>query len=225
MNIATPSYIVLAFALTTCLAPYAHAQTLKIEGYFPRQIPLGQTTVISVAVPSRDAIQSAEISPAGGVKVAAIKRGPPIQGALTWSEITVDVAKDAAPGERTLVLALPAARTIPVSLLIPNHVPVISDLRVQPSSSAASNLDVQFSVVDADLGDSPYVWFTIDCGGGDPLLGVVRGKTTAGAKGVVRAAIPGPQPEQGRTPSACATRVRVTDAAGIESNTLSAGAK
>jgi hypothetical protein len=44
MNIATPSSIVIAFALATGLAPCAHAQTLKVEGYFPRQIALGQST-------------------------------------------------------------------------------------------------------------------------------------------------------------------------------------
>jgi hypothetical protein len=217
------SFIVFAI-VTLAAAGAASAQALKVEGYFPRQIPLGQTTVISVAVPSRDAIQSAEIAPAAGVKIAGIKAGAPIQGALTWSEITVDVAKDAAPGERTLVLALPSARTIPVSLLVPTHVPVIADLRVQPAPPAASNVDVQLSFVDADVGDSPYVWFTVDCGG-DPLVGVVRGKTSARERngGVIRAAVPKPQAEPGSPPARpCVTRVRVTDAAGIESNTLSA---
>ena len=198
------------------------AQPIKVEGYFPRQLPIAQTTVISVAVPSRDSIQSVEVSPSQGIKVSAIKPGAPIQGALTWSEVTIEVAKDAAPGDRTLVLVLPMARTIPVSLVIPGRVPRISELRMS-SASNQPTVDVQFAFADAELGESPYVWFTSGCGA-DPVVGVVRGKATARDKtsGDVRAAVPNPAASGGGTPAAgaCEVQVRVTDSAGIESNTL-----
>src|SRR6266566_3406239 len=97
------SFIVIAFTFLSCLGPGVHlgeAQQIRIESFFPRQLPLGQATVINVAVPSREAIQAAEISPSPGVKVSGIKMGQNIQGTLVWSELTIDVANDAAPGDR-----------------------------------------------------------------------------------------------------------------------------
>ena len=215
---ATRSCLVIGFAFLACLGPGAHsseAQTVRIEGFFPRQLPRGQSTVISVAVPSRDAIQGAEISPAGGVKVSGITRGENIQGTLTWSEITIDVAPDAAPGDRTLVLLMPMGRTAPATITIPSHVPRISELRVLPGPSNQSPLELQFAAVDAsaDLGESPYVWFSIGCGR-EHAPGVVFGKVNGP---VVRAGIPRTQ-ARGR----CDVQVRVTDSGGIESNTLTA---
>ena len=223
MNTATRSFISIA-VISLAAAQTAFAQQIKIEGFFPRQLPAGQTTVVSVAVPSRDPIQSAEISPSQGIRVSAIKPGAPIQGALTWSEVTIEVAKDAAPGDRALVLVLPMGRTIPVSLVIPSRVPRISELRMS-SASNEPTVDVQFAFADAELGESPYVWFTSGCGR-DPVVGVVRGKATARdkASGVVRAALPRPAAPGSGTPAAgaCEVQVRVTDPAGIESNTLRA---
>ena len=223
------SFIVIGFTFLACLGPGVYsseAQQIRIESFFPRQLPLGQATVISLAVASRGAIQAAEISPSQGVKVSGIKLGQNIQGALTWSELIVEVAKDAAPGERTLVLLMPMGRTTPVTITIPSHVPGISELRILSAQSNQSTLELQFAAVDAsaDLGDSPYVWFTIGCGG-EPLVGVVRGKVTAGDKGngVVRASVPNPRtPAGGGTPAngRCDLQVRVTDSGGIEGNTL-----
>ena len=229
MYSGTRSFIVIGFTFLACLGPGAHfseAQQIKIEGVFPRHLPRGQATVINVAVPSRDAIQAAEISPPAGVKVSGIKLGHGMQGAITWSELTIDVAKDAAPGDRTLVLQMPMGRTIPVTITIPSHVPSISELRILSAQSNQPTLELQFAAVDgaADLGDSPYVWFTIGCGG-ETVPGVVHGKVTARDKGngVVRAIVPNPRTPAGGGSSAagkCDLQVRVTDSGGIESNTL-----
>src|SRR5436309_3346877 len=182
--------------------------------------------LINVAVPSRDAIQAAEISPSASVTVSGIKLGQNFQGALTWSELTIDVATDAAPGNRTLVLLLPMGRTAPVTIVIPSHVPSISELRILSAQSSQPTLELQFAAVDAsaDLGNSPYVWFMIACGD-EPFPGVVRGKVTARDKGngVVRASVPNPPNPAGGGPPAngkCDLQVRVTDSGGIESNTL-----
>ena len=216
MRSATRSCIGIGFTVLACLGAGAHsgeAQTVRIEGFFPRQLPRGQSTVISVAVPSRDQVQAAEISPAAGVKVSGITRGENIQGTLTWSEFTVDVAPDAAPGDRTLVLLMPMGRTAPATITIPNHVPGISDLRLLAAPSNQSPIELQFAAVDAsgDLGELPHVWFTIGCGR-DRFPGVVYGRANGP---VVRAAVPGPLAK-----GQCDLRVRVTDSGGIESNTL-----
>jgi len=229
MYSGTRSFMVFAFTFLACLGPGVHfseAQQIRIESFFPRQLPLGQATVINVAVPSRDAIQAAEISPSPGVKVSGIKRGQNIQGALTWSELTIDVANDAAPGDRALVLLMPMGRTAPVTLMIPSHVPRISELQILSAQSNQPTFELQFAAVDgsADLGDSPYVWFMIGCGG-EPLAGVINGKVNVRDKGngVVRAILPNPRPATGSgTPATgtCDLQVRVSDSGGIDSNTL-----
>ena len=202
------------------------AQQIRIEGVFPRQLPRGQATLINVAVPNRDAIQTAEIVPSGGVKVTSIKQGQNFQGALTWSELTIDVAPEAETGDRTLVLVLPMGRTAPVTIMIPKHVPRISDLRVLSAQSNPPAFEVQFSAVDAlaDLGDSPYVWFMVACKG-EILPGVVHGKLIARDKesGVIRVNLPNRSSLAGggNLPhDACDLQVRMTDLGGIESNTL-----
>jgi hypothetical protein len=198
------------------------AQTLRIESAFPRHLPPGQTTVIHVAISSRDAIQAAEISPAQGIKVSRIQQRETTQGVLTWSELTIEAASDAAPGTRTLVLVLPppTGRTAPLPLTVPTHAPSVADLRVVPASSTPSMLELQLTASDAsgDLGDLPYVWFSLGCGS-EPLVGVVRGKVTPQSAGkvLVRASLPGPHAPATRT---CDLQVRLSDSAGIESNTL-----
>jgi hypothetical protein len=214
------SFMIFAFTILAWLGPSVHlseARQVRVEGLFPRQLPRGQVTVISLAVPSRDAIQGAEVSPAAGVTVSGIKQGASIQGALTWSEVTLDVTKDAAPGDRTLVLLMPMGRTASVTITIPNHVPAIADLRI--AAAANPEIGLQFAAVDAsaDLGDSPYVWFSLGCGG-DPVLGVVHGTVTTRDAGSasIRASVPKPRTANG----ACTIAVRLTDRGGIESNTL-----
>ena len=215
MCLGTPSPTVFILTLLTCLGPAIHlsqAQQIRIEGIFPRQLPRGQATLVNVAIPSRDAIQSVEISPAAGVKTAAIKAGENFQGALTWSELSIDVSPDAATGDRTLVLVLPMGRTIPVTINIPSHVPNISALRIVAAQSSPPMLELEFVAIDAsgDLGESPYVWFMIGCGG-DLVPGIVHGKMS---NGLVRASVPNPHKGQ------CSLQVRLTDSTGIESNTL-----
>ena len=200
----------------------SEAQQLRIESAFPRQLPPGETSVIHVAVSSRDPIQAAEISPAEGVRVSGIQQRESAQGALTWSDLTIEVARDAAPGTRTLVLVLPppAGRTAPLPLTVPTHVPGVADLRLLSTSSKPDMLELELAVSDAsgDLGELPYVWFSLGCGR-EPLVGVVRGNATPRGAGnsLVRASVPGPRAPAVGT---CDLQVRLTDSAGIESNTL-----
>lgn len=190
---------------------------LRVENFYPHQAPPGQTTRLTLAVTSRDAVQSAEITPAEGVTVISARRAGGVQGNVSWAEVTLEVAKDAAPGPRTMVLVLPAGRTAPVTITIPTHVPGIADLRAAPGAAAGVDVQLVASDTSADLGELPYVWFTIGCEG-EPLRGVVRGRADAPAKGqsVVRASLPRPASPGG----ACDLQVRVTDTPGAESNTL-----
>jgi hypothetical protein len=199
---------------------------VRIETVYPRHVARGQTTVINVAIPSRDLVQAAEISPSTGVTVSGIKgSSSETQQAIGWWELTLDVAKDAAPGERSLVLVMRTGRAAPTTITVPTHLPAISDLRVVPpqANQPTSTFEVRFAAADAagDLGHSPYVWFMAGCGG-EPIGGAVRGAVSAG---VVRAVLPnlrqaggGGSPPQGK----CDLQVRVTDSIGIDSNRLNA---
>ena len=226
------SLIVVAFTCLACLGPGARVsaaqqpqqQPVNIDNYFPKQLPRGQSTIISVTVPGRAMPASAEVSPAAGITVAGIKAAGGGQGAVGWWEITVDVANDAAPGPRTLTLTLPMGRrTNPFRFTVANHGLVISALSVAAAQANRPTVDLQFTAADTanDLGESPYVWFLLRCGPGEPETGVVRGKAAGGA---IRASIPNPRTltKIGLTSAAarCDLQTRVIDSTGIESNTL-----
>jgi hypothetical protein len=205
-------------------APPASAQQpLRVEGIYPQQLPLGQSTVINLVVPSTDTFQP-EFAPAQGVTVSSVTRQDSFQGAHTWWAITVDVAKDAAPGDRTLTLRFPKERTASAAVSIPSHVPSIADLRIVGPTANAAALDVEVAARDGsgDLGAAPHVWFTAACGD-MPLPGVIRGTVASGrdTASVVRVSIPRPAPGRGTSPTAkCDLQVRVADSQGFQSNTL-----
>jgi len=207
---------VIGCTLLATLGPWTRAadaqQAPAIEFAFPNQLVRGQTSVIHIAIPSREMFQGAEISPAAGVTVASVTNAkrPELSQNVAWWDVTLNVARDAAPGSRSLVLVTPAGRSTPTSLVIPDHVPAISDLRVV--TAAPATVDLQFAATDekSDVGDLPYVWFTIACGG-EPEVGVVRGKATGGT---VRASIPRP------AAMPCDLELRASDSKKIDSNTL-----
>jgi hypothetical protein len=193
---------------------------VAVETVYPRYVARGQTTVLNVATPRGLIVQAAEVSPSEGVTVSGVAGEANGDQAIGWWEIALDVAKDAAPGARSLVLVTKTGRMAPTTIFIPTHVPAISELKVIPQP-AQKTVDVQMAAADTvgDLGESPYVWFNAGCGG-EPFVGVVRGKMSAG---VVRASLPDLRTTQSGSPPAngpCELQVRVTDATGIESNTL-----
>jgi hypothetical protein len=210
------SFVIGCALLATTLGPWTRAadaqQVPAIEFAFPNQLVRGQASVIHIAIPSREMFQGAEISPAAGVTIGSVanSKKPELSQNVAWWDVTVTVARDAAPGSRSLVLLTAAGRSTPTSVMIPDHVPAISDVRVV--SATPSAVDVQFAAADekSDLGDLPYVWFTIACGG-EPSVGVVKGKPMGGT---VRASIPRP------AAAACDLELRASDSKKIDSNSL-----
>jgi hypothetical protein len=208
-------WTVVGFACVAGLLPprTADAQQIPaIEIALPKQLVRGQTTVVHVAIPSREVFQGAELSPAAGVTVAGVSnlKKSELSQNVAWWDVTINVARDAAPGPRSLVLLTPTGRTTAATLLIPNHVPAIADLRV--ASATPQRVDVQFGATDenGDLGNVPYVWFTIACGG-EPSVGVVKGRAMGAT---ISASIPRP------ASAACELEVRASDTQKNDSNTL-----
>ena len=209
------------FSLLSVVSVFAQsARQISVETFYPRHAGAGRTTVINVAVPRGNEVQSAEISPPSGVTVAGVTgNAGATDQAIGWWEIALDVAKDATPGDRSLVLVLPNGRTTPVTISVPTHIPDISDLRITPSNQRG--LELQLAAADAagDLGESPYVWFSADCGG-EPIVGALPSKVNAR---IVRAFFPdlrAAAPDNAPANARCELRVRLTDRNGIESNTL-----
>lgn len=198
------------------------AQQISVETFYPRHAGAGRTTVFNVAVPRGNDVQSAEISPSSGVTVAGITgNAGATEQAIGWWELTLDVAKDATPGDRSLVLVLRNGRTTaPVTISVPTHIPAISDLRITPQSNQRG-FELQLAAADAagDLGESPYVWFFADCGGA-PIVGALPSKVNAR---IVRAFFPDLRtaaPDNAAANAKCELQVRLTDRTWIESNTL-----
>ena len=197
------------------------AEQISVETFYPRHAGAGRTTVISVAVPRGNEVRSAEISPQAGVTVAGITgNAGATEQAIGWWEVTVDVAKDATPGDRSLVLVLRNGRTAPVTISVPTHIPAISDLRTTPQSNQRG-LELQLSADDAagDLGESPYLWFYADCGG-EPIVGALPSKVNARIVRVLFPDLRSAAPDNAPANARCSLQVWLTDKTGIESNTL-----
>ena len=218
--------VVVLFALLSAGSVFAQGAKppqVIIETVYPQHIARGQTTVINVAVPSRDTVKAAQVSPSAGVTVSALKgSSSETEQAIGWWQVTLDVAKDAAPGDRSLVLVLmQAGPTAPATFSVSTGIPTISNLRIVPpqSNQAAADLVVEAADPNGALGGSPDVWFSADCGG-EPIVGAVRGKVSAGA---VRAVLPNLRAAVGRDAAPadkCDLEVRVTDSMGVDSNRL-----
>lgn len=213
----------------TLLGAAAHAGNAQpvpgvIGSYYPTQLIPGQATVLHVALGRNNPVQSVEITPSAGVTVTGLTSRDLNQGSVWW-EFTVNVARDAAPGPRMLVAVQQNGRTAPVTLMIPNHVPVISNLKVLSAQVNQPMVDVQFTASDqgGSFSPSPHVWFLLSCGPGQPEAGIVRGTFD---KGAMRASIPNPRTLAGHAgaPAAgnhCDLQVRATDSSGTDSNTSS----
>jgi len=195
-----------------------------IGSYYPMQLIPGQATVLHLALPRNNPVQSIDITPSTGITVSGMTSRDLNQGSVWW-EFTVTVAKDAAPGPRTLVAVQQTGRTVPVTVTIPNHVPAISNLRVVSAQTNQAMVDVQLTAADqgGSFSASPLVWFLLSCGPGQPEAGVVRGKFD---NGTIRVSIPNPRTltEHAGAPAAgnhCDLQVRATDSSGTDSNTSS----
>jgi hypothetical protein len=215
------AFVGVVFFLVPVVAVLAQrAQQIDVETFYPRHAGVGRTTVINVAVPRGNEVQSAELSPPSGVTIAGITGEAASDQAIGWWELTLDVAKDATPGDRSLVLVLRNGRTAPVTISVPTHIPAISDLRITPQSNQRG-LELQLAAEDVagDLGESPYLWFYADCGG-EPIVGALPSKVNARIVRVLFPDLRSAAPDNAPANARCSLQVRLTDKTGIESNTL-----
>ena len=76
-------FIAMGFTIAACVGPgvqrAAAQQPLRIEGMYPRQLPIGERTVINLVLPTMDESKP-EIAPAQGVTVSSVTRGGEFSG-------------------------------------------------------------------------------------------------------------------------------------------------
>lgn len=202
-------------------AGFAQGLPNVIEGYFPTQLVAGQSNVLHLGIPGRGDVTGVEITPATGITVKDVKKGDVREGSLFW-EVTVDVAADAAPGNRTIVAINPNGRTAPRPISVFSHVPAISNPKVVSAAVNQPAVQLQFAMTETpnEIGDSPLVWFFLGCGG-EPESGVVKGKL---ANGTVTAAIPNPRtqlkPFSPPPNNRCDLEFRASDSKRADSNMI-----
>lgn len=218
-------------AMAACLAT-AYAQGLNgiIENYYPAQFAPGQTTTLSLATNGGrgNALMTVEITPAAGITVGMPKGSDPREGTI-WYTVPITVAPGTQAGKRTMVAVSAQGRTQPVDVMIPDHTVTLSNLKVNSAAANGKTVDFQFNVAEGAGGTlgTPKAWFMLNCGKGDglsrPEVGAVNGKV---ASNVVTVSIPNPKTITGADAPlyapTCDLSVRATDAAGIESNTVTA---
>jgi len=192
-----------------------------IEGFFPQQLAPGQTTVIHMGLNGRQQVTGLEITPAAGITVKNITTNDTRQN-QGWWDVTIEVAKDAAPGDRMMVATGPMLRTAPRPVMVPAQVPNISGLKIVSASVSQPTLEFQFAMTETPnvIGDAPGVFYMLRCGG-EPEVGLARGTL---ANGVVHATIPNPRTQQkaGAEPlkNQCELEIRASDSKKADSNTL-----
>src|SRR5262245_56268447 len=203
----------LAF-IGTAQISFAQQAPGVIGSVYPTQLIPGQRTSVHVALGRNNPVQSIEITPSAGITVSDMTSRDLNQGSVWW-EFTVTLAKDVAPGPRTLVAVQQTGRTAPVTLLVPDHVPNISSLKVVSAQTNQPTIDLQLTASDqgGTFGGTPKVWFLLACGPGQPEAGIVRGKSDSGT---VRASSPNPRMPQEHAGAAatgiqCHLRVRLTE--------------
>jgi len=231
MDVRRRRFVIALSGALACVAVIGIAQIARaqqvpgvIGSVYPTQLMPGQSTSVHVALARNNPVQSIEVTPSTGITVSDLKFRDLNQGSVWW-EFTVTVAKDAAPGSRALVAVQQNGRTTPVMLLIPDHVPNISNLRVVSAQTTQPMVDLQLTASNqggGTFGGTPKVWFLLACGPGQPEAGIVRGKSDSGT---IRASIPNPRTLQEHagapaTGNHCDLQVRASDTSGIDSNVL-----
>jgi hypothetical protein len=193
-----------------------------IEGFYPTQLAAGQTNVLHLGIPGRNEITGVEIAPSQGITVKSVVKESDVREGSTFWNVTIDVAADAMPGNRTIVATGPMTRTAPRPIAIYGHVPKIADARITSAQVSQPTLEFQFAMTETpnDIGNRPLVWFFLGCGG-EPESGVLKGTY---ANGVVRIAIPNPRtqlkPFAPPPNTHCDLEFRASDSKMADSNTL-----
>jgi len=165
---------------------------LELDLFSPEQLTRGQSTEVTVRLPGDAEVTGAEVRPPEGVTVASIAAldQEADQGKRRWL-IVIDVDEAATPGEREVVLTTSLGPTTARKVVLPPHVPVLSDFKLLSATMRPLKVEFSFILTDAegDLGSSPSLLSRMRCG--DRITGTI-GDVTPGPGGLVQASMGDP---------------------------------
>ena len=141
---------------------------LQITQWGPGQWRRGATTEVTIQGKGLETIQALELTPPDGVTLEEPKAAEASKKKEQRWKISVQVDAEAAAGKRTLVVVTPTGRSGPLAVVIPSHLPELSELQVQ--LAMASPLTVGFTVTvhdeEGDLAEMPYTIGQVICKNG-----------------------------------------------------------
>jgi hypothetical protein len=175
-NPASRVLVLSGFLGATLLAAEPALQGKKVELTLTAstaQVVRGQTNQLRV-FGSGPAPESVEITPPEGVSVGGIREAGPAESDInpTWAKkhqywsADLQVAEDAALGERTAVFVTPLGRSEPQKIRVVTHRPRIADLKVVSANRRDRKIEIALSVFDEaeDLDPQPKVFRFLLCG-------------------------------------------------------------
>jgi len=134
------------------LTVQAAKKDLQVWG-LPTHLPQGKTLECKAILEPKHTPQSVEFTPAEGITASDWKLvGETGKKRITWTfKLTID--KDAALGEREMVLVTQDGRTSPAKVSVVTHIPVLSDLKIINTQLNPAKIQFSFSAFDefADL--------------------------------------------------------------------------
>ena len=192
---------------------------VKITLFRPSQLARGHVTEVHALIDEKAVLQSAEVTPGEGVSVDGIRdlNDRRSDGVKKWA-LAFTVDKQAVPGKRSVVLVTSEGRTAPQEVQIPPHVPEIGRVLVSKAQMKPLLVDLSLSVSDAgnDLGKSPGLFYSLQCGG-SVVGGIGNGKAVATGPRTSRVAFTIDQPGSAvRESSVCDLEITLTDAKGYD---------
>lgn len=138
---------------------------VRVTFFHPKQLTRGQTT--RVAIDGEIETVSVEVTPPEGVSVGKIEppANPKEPGTKRWY-IEFVVAKDAAPGERTVILVTSTGRSRPLKVVLPEHAPILSAFKAITIEKDPVKLVFDVTLYDAkdDVEDLLFTT-SLKCGG------------------------------------------------------------
>ena len=159
---------------------------VELDLFSPAQLTRGQSTEVTVRLPEKAEVTGAEVRPPDGVTVASIAAldEEAYQGRRRWL-IVFEVDKTAEPGEREVALTTSLGPTAAQKVVLPPHVPVLSDFKLVSATMRPLKVEFSFILTDAegDLRSSPSLSSRMRCG--DRITGTI-GDVTPGPEGLVR---------------------------------------
>lgn len=152
-------------ALVMLGAPARAKDPIQITFFSPNQLIRGKATTVEVQGKGLEQVTAVEVTPPEGIAVEPPAAAESSKKKEYRWKLSLTVAPEAAPGKRTLVLVTPGGRSGPLNVTVPDHVPEISNIRIELVKRSPVIVGFTVDVQDAqgDLADMPMTYCQLVC--------------------------------------------------------------